>query len=44
MEIEQARRENEGETDCATRLQSNAMPTFDDSLIGFEIEFCFSYM
>jgi hypothetical protein len=44
IEIEQAKRENEGETDRATRLQRNVMPEFDKSLIGFKIEFCFSYV
>ena len=44
MAIERARRENEGETDRATRLQRNVMPEFGESLIGFKIEFCFSYV
>jgi hypothetical protein len=44
IEIEQARRENEGETDRTLRLQSNVMPAFDEMLIGFKIEFCFSYV
>jgi hypothetical protein len=40
---ERERRELEGETDRYTNLQSNIQPAFDDSLIGFKIEYCFSY-
>jgi hypothetical protein len=40
---EQERREYEGETDEDAYLQSNIQPLFDDSLIGFKIEYCFSY-
>ena len=40
---ERERREHEGETDRDTNLQSNIQPAFDNSLIGFKIEYCFSY-
>jgi hypothetical protein len=40
---ERERREREGETDRDAHLQSNIQPAFDESLIGFKIEYCFSY-
>ena len=40
---ERERRQLEGETDRDANLQSNIQPAFDDSLIGFKIEYCFSY-
>jgi hypothetical protein len=40
---ERERRMVEGETDQDANLQSNVQPKFDDSLIGFEIKYCFSY-
>jgi hypothetical protein len=43
MVDERARREAERDTDRASRLQSNVMPEFGDNLVGFRIEFCFSY-
>ena len=43
MAAERAHRETERDTDRASRLQSNVMPEFDDNLVGFHIEFCFSY-
>ena len=41
---ERARREEERETDRAARLQRNVMPEFNDELIGFNIEYCFTYL
>ena len=40
---ERDRREEERETDRAARLQRNIMPEFNDELIGFNIEYCFTY-
>ena len=37
------RREKECETDRDALKQQNVMPTIDESLIGFNIEYCFSY-
>ena len=41
---ERERREEERETDRAARLQRNVMPDFNDELIGFNIEYCFTYL
>ena len=43
LKRERERREHQGETDRDTNLQSNIQPAFDDSLIGFKIEYGFSY-
>jgi hypothetical protein len=40
---ERERRMVGGETDQDANLQCNIQPKFDDSLIGFKIEYCFSY-
>ena len=40
---ERQRREAENETDRQASLQPNVMPSFDDSLIGFPIEYLFEY-
>jgi hypothetical protein len=42
-EEERRRREDEYETDCNANLQPNVMPAFDDSLIGFPVEYLFEY-
>ena len=36
------RRERDNETDCDASKQRNIMPEIDDSLIGFNIEYCFT--
>jgi hypothetical protein len=43
MVDERACREAERDTDRASWFQSNVMPEFGDDLVGFHIEFCFSY-
>jgi hypothetical protein len=40
---ERERRMAGGETDQDANLQSNIQPKFDDTLIGFKVEYCFSY-
>ena len=40
---ERQRRENDFETDRDANLQPNIMPSVDDTLIGFEIEYLFEY-
>ena len=40
---EQQRRENDFQTDRDANLQPNIMPSVDDTLIGFEIEYLFEY-
>ena len=42
--LERARREMEGETDLDASRQTHIMPNVDDNLVGFNIEFCFSYV
>ena len=40
---ERQQRENDFETDRDANLQPNIMPSVDDTLIGFEIEYLFEY-
>jgi hypothetical protein len=42
--VERARREMEGETDRDANLQTHSMPDVDKTLVGFLIEYCFSYL
>ena len=42
--IERERREMEGETDRNASLQTHEMPAVDENLVGFGIEYCFSYL
>ena len=42
--VERARREVEGETDRDANLQTHSMPDVDETLVGFPIEYCFSYL
>lgn len=44
MTEERERRETERETDRAAQLQRNVMPEFNQNLVGFKIEFCFTYI
>ena len=37
------RRERDNETDRDASKQQNIMPEIDDSLVGFNIEYCFTY-
>ena len=41
---ERERSEQEYETDRQSRLQPNIMPKVDESLVGFNIEYCFEYV
>jgi hypothetical protein len=41
---ERMRREEVGETDCdAIRQKAYVMPEVDENLVGFKIEYCFTY-
>ena len=42
--MERARRESVGETDRDANLQAHTMPKVDETLVGFRIEYCFSYL
>ena len=41
---ERERREQECETDRQSQLQPHVMPKVDESIVGFNIEYCFEYI